>query len=109
MSMLQLYEECELQDALRRAGRRLVVVAFTSGKCGPCRLTTPFLESLCPKMPDIIFIKIDVSDSEDFVERFQITGIPAFYFFRNGNVVYHFQGANTTFLGNKIEELRFQI
>ncbi|XP_075451264.1 thioredoxin-like [Ascaphus truei] len=104
--MKQIYDQFELSSELRFAGNKLVVVAFTSGKCGPCRLTTPFLESLCPQMPDVLFIKIDVNESEDFVELFKITGIPAFYFFRNNVKVFDFQGANTNFLHSKINELR---
>ncbi|KAM4810582.1 thioredoxin-like [Rhinophrynus dorsalis] len=106
MQQHQVYDEDELQGVLRSAGNKLVVINFCSGKCGPCRLTTPFIESLCPKMPDVVFIKIDVNECEDFVERYHITGIPAFYFFRNGNHVSHFQGANTSYLQNMIEQLR---
>ncbi|KAM8960520.1 thioredoxin-like [Pelodytes ibericus] len=109
MAMLRVYEECELQEALRNAGRRLVVVYFSSPKCGPCRLTTPFINSLCPEMPDILFITIDVNESPDFVERFKITGIPAFFFFRNCEVVNFFQGASTAYLKNTIDHERFKV
>lgn len=87
MSMIEIQEEDELQEVLRKAGSKLVVVAFTSGNCGPCRVTTPHLESLSTQMPDIVFIKIDVRKADEFVERYQITGVPAFYFFRKREMV----------------------
>ncbi|XP_075681767.1 thioredoxin-like [Rhinoderma darwinii] len=92
-----------------KSGRKLIVVAFTSGNCGPCRLTTPLLESMSNEMPDIAFVKIDVRKSDEFVERYEILGVPAFHFYRNMNLVYKFQGGNVDFLKCKVEELRFQM
>ncbi|KAE8632678.1 hypothetical protein XENTR_v10001628 [Xenopus tropicalis] len=96
----------ELHFALQEAGEKLVLVALSSRRCGHCKLTTPYLESLIPKMPDVVFLKADVSESQEFMELFQVKGVPAFHFFYKCNRLYYFQGANTEFLGNKIEELR---
>ncbi|XP_069818202.1 thioredoxin-like [Dendropsophus ebraccatus] len=109
MSMIEIHEEQELQEVLRKSGPKLVVVAFSSGNCGPCRLTTPHLESLCTQMPDIVFAKVDVRKSDEFVEKYEITGVPAFCFFRNRKMVDKFQGGNVDFLNCKIHELRFKV
>ncbi|XP_056375438.1 thioredoxin-like isoform X2 [Hyla sarda] len=109
MSMIEISDEHELEELLRRSGCKLVVVGFTSGNCGPCRITTPHLEKLCAQMPDINFVKIDVRKADVFVEKFEITGVPAFCFFRNMQMVYKFQGGNIDFLDSKVNELRFRI
>ncbi|KAM4050124.1 thioredoxin-like [Anomaloglossus baeobatrachus] len=108
MVVQEVHEEHELQELLRNSGRKLVVVAFSSGSCGPCRLTTPCLEALSCEMPDVVFVKVDVRKSDEFVERYEISGVPAFCFFRMMNQVYKFQGGNVDFLCSKVHELRFQ-
>ncbi|XP_073508152.1 thioredoxin-like [Phyllobates terribilis] len=107
MVLLEVQEECELQEILRTSGRKLVVVAFSSGNCGPCRLTTPCLESMSSEMPDIAFVKIDVRKSDEFVDRYEISGVPAFCFFRNMQQVYKFQGGNVDYLRKIVYDLRF--
>ncbi|KAG8595257.1 hypothetical protein GDO81_001469 [Engystomops pustulosus] len=44
MPVIQLSDEEELCEAVKNAGRKLVVLAFSSGNCGPCKLTNPRLE-----------------------------------------------------------------
>ncbi|OCU00911.1 thioredoxin [Xenopus laevis] len=104
--MNQVNDCDELDCVLKKSGRKLVVVALSSKRCGYCKLTTPYLESLIQHMPDVVFIKADVSESQELLEKFKCTGLPAFHFFHNNNRVYFFQGANTEFLGKKIQELR---
>ncbi|KAM4709662.1 thioredoxin-like [Discoglossus pictus] len=104
--MIVVQTKAELNLALFEHRDKLTLVYFSSGKCGPCRLITPFLEEKTPQMPDVACIKIDVNDSEDFVEHFKITGIPAFIFFRNGNQVYCFQGGNRDHLETMLNKLR---
>ncbi|KAE8632679.1 hypothetical protein XENTR_v10001628 [Xenopus tropicalis] len=77
----------ELHFALQEAGEKLVLVALSSRRCGHCKLTTPYLESLIPKMPDVVFLKADVSESQEFMELFQVKGVPAFHFFYKCNRV----------------------
>ncbi|XP_075066994.1 thioredoxin-like isoform X2 [Mixophyes fleayi] len=107
MAMKEIFEQDELEQELREAGRKLCVVAFTSGNCGPCRVTTPCLEDMSLEMPDVVFRKIDVKKNDEILEQFQITGVPAFFFFKNCQLLFKFQGGNTDFLKKKVQELRF--
>ncbi|XP_053556604.1 thioredoxin-like [Bombina bombina] len=104
--MKKVYDQTELKNELFAARNKLVLVYFSSGKCGRCRLTTPFLNNLEPQMPDVVFINVDTNESEDLIEHFEIKGIPAFFFFRQTKLVYNFKGANTQFLEARINELR---
>ncbi|KAG8595256.1 hypothetical protein GDO81_001469 [Engystomops pustulosus] len=87
MPVIQLSDEEELCEAVKNAGRKLVVLAFSSGNCGPCKLTNPRLEAMSIQMPDILFFKIDVNKAD----------------------VYQFQGGNPDYLCRTVEELRFQM
>ncbi|XP_053558640.1 thioredoxin-like [Bombina bombina] len=104
--MKKVYDQTELNNELFAARNKLVLVYFSSEKCGPCKLTTPFLNNLEPQMPDVVIINVDTNECEDFIERYVIKGIPSFYFFRETKLVYNFQGANTQFLEARINELR---
>ncbi|KAG9486630.1 thioredoxin-like [Eleutherodactylus coqui] len=109
MPLVEINDDDELQEALRTSGHKLVVISFSSGNCGPCRLTTPCVEAMSQEMPDVLFIKVDVRKADEFVEKYEILGVPTFCFFRKNRLMYRFHGGNTDFLRSKVGELRFQM
>ncbi|XP_063776803.1 thioredoxin-like [Pseudophryne corroboree] len=108
MALQEINDLHEFEGALKAAGRKLIVVCFTSGNCGPCRITSPVMEQMSKEMPDVQFMKVDVQKDDEFVEHFKISGVPAFLFYKNYQVVYNFQGGNMNHLKQMVEELRFK-
>lgn len=43
-------------------GLMQVVIDFAASWCGPCRVIAPFLAELARKLPDVIFLKVDVDE-----------------------------------------------
>lgn len=39
-----------------------MVIDFTASWCGPCRFIAPFLAELAKKLPNVIFVKVDVDE-----------------------------------------------
>ncbi|XP_044127324.1 thioredoxin-like [Bufo gargarizans] len=109
MPLLHIQDQDELEKVLKQSGRKLVVVCFSSDHCGPCKTTTPRIELMSQQMPDVVFVFVNVNKADEFVERYEIVGVPTFCFFRNMCQLYRFQGGNADFLCSKVEELRFQI
>jgi thioredoxin 1 len=65
-----------------------VVVDFYADWCGPCRRLAPMLDELAgPLTNRVKFVKVNVDESPNLARRFEIQGIPALVFFRNGSVV----------------------
>ncbi|KAM9330120.1 thioredoxin-like [Gastrophryne carolinensis] len=103
-----LTEQHELDEEIKKAGRKLVVVAFSSQGCGPCRGVVPTMEELCKEMPDILFYKVEVDKDDDFCKRYSISGVPKFCFYRCEKELYNFQGGNMAYFKKCVHELRFE-
>nr|ACJ12082.1 thioredoxin [Bombina orientalis] len=96
----------EFKQALVDAGDKLVVVDFTATWCGPCKMIAPFFKSLSEKYPDVVFLKVDVDDAQDVAASCDIKCMPTFHFYKNGEKVHDFSGANQNTLEQKVVELK---
>lgn len=74
----------------------LTVVDFYADWCGPCKRIAPYIEELSndDSFVDITFLKVDVDNAEDIIEKYNIQSMPTFLFLKNGKEVYRFSGAN---------------
>lgn len=61
-----------------------VVVDFFATWCGPCKRLAPLLEELAEETTDFEIYKIDVDDSGDIAEQFNIMSVPTLMIFKNG-------------------------
>nr|CAD7463041.1 unnamed protein product [Timema tahoe] len=82
--------QTELNLQLTAAGAKLVVLDFYADWCGPCKMIAPILEELNNVEPNVVFIKINVDESEEIAEKFNITGMPTFIFIKNNKPVSSF-------------------
>ncbi|CBI19768.3 unnamed protein product, partial [Vitis vinifera] len=82
----------------------LVVVDFTASWCGPCRVISPFLAELAKKMPNVIFLKVDVDELETVAKEWEVEAMPTFLFLKEGNVVDKVVGAKREELVQKTEK-----
>ncbi len=65
-----------------------IVADFYATWCGPCRQLSPLLDKLAGGYAGKIkFVKINVDESPGIAQNFQVSGIPALIFFKDGKVV----------------------
>ncbi|RLV97030.1 hypothetical protein DV515_00012182 [Chloebia gouldiae] len=103
----------EFETVLKSAGEKLIVVDFSATWCGPCKMIKPFFhmpvltpdKSLSEKYSDVIFIEIDVDDAQDVASHCDVKCMPTFQFYKNGNKVQEFSGANKEKLEETIKSL----
>lgn len=95
----------EFDDILSNTfGNRYIFVDFFAKWCGPCKRIAPKLEAMSELYNSITFVKIDVDEINDLVQRYKIQAMPTFLLFETGNVDPIYQpiiGADET----KIENL----
>uniref|UniRef100_A0A2K5PLU5 Thioredoxin n=2 Tax=Cebidae TaxID=9498 RepID=A0A2K5PLU5_CEBIM len=81
----QIDSKDAFQEALDAAGDKLVVVDFSATWCGPCKMIKPFFH--------------------DVASECEVKCMPTFQFFKKGQKVGEFSGANKEKLEATINEL----
>lgn len=66
----------------------ITVVDFFATWCGPCKMLAPVLEGLAGEMEGKAkFIKVDIDQSLELANEFQISSVPTMVIFKNGEKV----------------------
>ena len=92
---VRVIDDLSAFDALIGAGEP-VIAYFTALWCGPCKMIKPVYLDLSATPGKLTFIKVDVDDGEDIVEKVGISGMPTFKVYQNGKEVEGFTGAEET-------------
>ncbi|GMH24024.1 hypothetical protein Nepgr_025867 [Nepenthes gracilis] len=82
-------------DQLQKANdaKKLMVVDFTASWCAPCRFIAPFLAELAKKLPDVIFVKVDVDELKSVAADWAVEAMPTFMLLKEGKIVDKVVGA----------------
>ena len=86
---LVLNNKLELENILK--SHHNVVLDVYADWCMPCRHVGPKFEALSQKYPTYMFAKIKVEHLEGL---YQVTALPTFLYFKNGELVNRVMGAN---------------
>ncbi|KAK3803840.1 hypothetical protein RRG08_029433 [Elysia crispata] len=94
-------------DSIIAETKTLIVVDFFATWCGPCRAIAPELEKWSKEFEgEVLFLKIDVDENEDAAEEADISAMPSFHFYKNGEKIDEVVGANKDVIESKIRALK---
>ncbi|OWM80882.1 thioredoxin H1 [Punica granatum] len=82
--------------------KKLMVVDFTASWCGPCRIIAPVLADFARRMPNVIFLKVDVDELRSVAEDWAVEAMPTFMFLKEGKIIDKVVGARKEELQMKI-------
>lgn len=60
------------------------IVDFYSETCGPCKLLLPVLNRLESEFPFITVVKVNTTAYPNYVEEYELHGVPTLLFFNEG-------------------------
>ncbi|WP_339023880.1 thioredoxin [Spiroplasma endosymbiont of Agriotes lineatus] len=63
-----------------------VIIDFYADWCGPCKMLAPIFEQLSNEMKEVSFVKVDIDESQELAQRFNISSIPTLLIFNNGQL-----------------------
>ncbi len=84
-----------------------VLVDFSATWCGPCKMMGPVLEQLSAEYEGKAKVfKVDIDESSDLAQKYQIMSVPNMIFFKDGKQVDAVLGVTPpTILKQKLDEM----
>ncbi len=80
-------KEINIQNYKNEIKSGNIIVDFFGKGCGACKMIEPFLNDLESEHTNVTFIKIDVDQAAELVNKYGITSIPTLLFIKDGKLL----------------------
>ncbi|XP_018581988.1 glutaredoxin 3 [Scleropages formosus] len=95
----------QVEDFLKVAGRLLTVVHFYAPWAPQCTQMNDVMEELAKEHPQVTFVKLEAEAVPEVSEKYEISSVPTFLFFKRGERVDRLDGAHAPELTKKVQRL----
>lgn len=102
-AMLQELETDNLADIV--AHEPVVVVQFSAGWCGNCRIMKPKFKKMASEKENATFVIVDAENFPESRKLAKVDNLPTFATFRNGTLVNQVQTNKVEILTELIDEV----
>ena len=83
----------ELDDIIKNNNK--VIVDCYAPWCGPCKMISPIMDELAQEVDDTMFIKINIDENEEVLEKYNIMSIPTILYFKDSELKEQIVGFKT--------------
>ena len=104
MTVQKVATLAEFNNLISSNPGKLIVVDFTATWCGPCQFIKPIFHQLAEENTGSIFVQVDVDENSETAEEVGVSAMPTFFFYKDGNVVEQFAGANADKLKASVQK-----
>lgn len=101
--MLQELENDTLQEVI--AGNDTVMVQYSASWCGNCRIMKPKFKKMSTEKEDITFIVVDAEKFPESRKLANVSNLPTFAIFNEGNLVDETQTNKADVLAELVNKL----
>jgi len=84
----------------------LIVIDFFATWCGPCKYIAPIFADLSEKLTNIAFLKVDVDEVNEISQEEEISAMPTFLFYKNGEIVHKIVGADIDEINKTLDKFK---
>lgn len=71
------------------------IIDFWAQWCGPCRMTSTYLEQFSELHPEIEIVKVNVDELPEVAEQYEVISLPTILYIENGNIQWRHIGLIT--------------
>jgi len=101
--MLQELERDNLAEII--AGAPVVVVQYSAGWCGNCRIMKPKFKKMATENEDVTFVIADAENYPESRKLANVNNLPTFATFKNGTLVNQVQTNKVELLSDLVNEV----
>ncbi|MGG0550352.1 thioredoxin family protein [Priestia megaterium] len=84
-NVLTINDKAKFQEVID--SNKICVVKFGVSWSGPCKQIAPVFNNVSKNMENVTFVDVDVDESEELSECYEIQSIPTILFVKGGKIV----------------------
>ncbi|KAJ8264474.1 hypothetical protein GJAV_G00149580, partial [Gymnothorax javanicus] len=104
-NLVEVSSSQQFEELLTKAGKSLSVVHFYAPWAEQCGQMNDVMAELAAVQPQVTFIKLEAEGVPEVSEKYEITAVPTFLFFKNCEKVDRLDGARAPDLTKKVQKL----
>ena len=85
MALIEVNKDNFAKEVLEKKGK--ILADFNANWCGPCKMLKPILEEISASNDSVEIVSINIDESEELAEKYNIFSIPCLILFENGKEI----------------------